>query len=94
MAISNIDPAWTFPTNQNISATVFNNGISRVIGYTGVTYLDITNVDNVNQQKILANVTFLFKKKYTYSIYSFIALECSTSNKCAFRLFNFPNQYF
>jgi hypothetical protein len=47
--ISHGRPGWEFPTEQNISATEFNGGRSRAIGYIAVSYLDISNTNNVSR---------------------------------------------
>jgi hypothetical protein len=43
--------SWSFPTNQNISATQYG-GVFRAIGYTRLTYLDIDNAVSVSQKPV------------------------------------------
>lgn len=37
-----INSTWTMETDLNLTQAVFNTGHSREIGYTSITYLDIT----------------------------------------------------
>jgi hypothetical protein len=46
-----INSTWTINTQENLTATVFidDPDTNRAVGYTAVTYLDITNPTNVKK---------------------------------------------